>query len=481
MSKELLLNPNLPQSGHRTLTLQLAEHRHILLTVDGLLVLAALIIGLWLGAQRSGWVFSLELILEYTPWFLGVLALYFVLAGANDAYRPRVAADPAASLVAILKTILQIFGLYLVIYALLPPYSLPRHFIGFFSLISPVLLLSWRRLYSLAFAMSALQRRAIVVGAGWAGQTIVKTLRDYVPAHFEVLAYVDDNPARQQMVVQDVPVLGPTATMAALAQQLNATDIVLAINHNVSGEILARLLACYEAGLNVSTMPDLYEQLTDRVPVEHVGDQWFVVLPLAHSGQNASFRLVKRAMDVAMAAVGLAVFGLLLPVLALAIKLDSPGPVFYRQKRVGRAGKVYELIKLRSMTVGAEADGLARWAEKYDGRVTRIGRFLRRTRLDEAPQLLNVLRGEMSLVGPRPERPEFVAGLEQEIPFYRTRLTVKPGLTGWAQVNYDYGRTVTDALEKLRYDLYYIKHQSIQLDLVILFKTVGTILMFKGV
>jgi lipopolysaccharide/colanic/teichoic acid biosynthesis glycosyltransferase len=185
-------------------------------------------------------------------------------------------------------------------------------------------------------------------------------------------------------------------------------------------------------------------------------------------------------LDIVIALIGLICFGLLLPFLALLIKLDSPGPIFYRQKRMGRAGKEFELIKLRSMVVDAEADG-AKWAEKYDSRVTRAGLFLRRTRLDELPQLLNVLSGEMSLIGPRPERPEFVTGLQQEIPFYRTRLTVKPGLTGWAQVNYDYGRSASDALEKLRYDLYYIKHQSLQLDLVILLKTIGTILLLKGI
>jgi exopolysaccharide biosynthesis polyprenyl glycosylphosphotransferase len=227
-------------------------------------------------------------------------------------------------------------------------------------------------------------------------------------------------------------------------------------------------------------MPELYERLTDRVPVEHIGDNWFVILPLDNSGQNLSYRVVKRGLDLVISLIGLAIFGLILPFLAVIISIDSPGPVFYRQKRVGRAGRVFELLKLRSMFVDAEEDGHARWAEEHDTRVTRAGVFLRRLRLDEFPQLLNVFRGEMSLVGPRPERPEFVAELQQEIPFYRTRLTVKPGLTGWAQVNYNYGRSVKDALEKLRYDLYYIKHQSIQLDLVVLLKTISTILLLKG-
>jgi exopolysaccharide biosynthesis polyprenyl glycosylphosphotransferase len=468
-------------SSHRTLSIQLAEHKTILVVVDGILVFVSLTIGLWLGAQRSEWVFSAALIWAYLPWFLVILGLYFFLATANDAYRLRVATDSTASLIAILKTIFLILVLYLLIYALLPPFSLPRHFIGFFTIIAPVLLLIWRRLYTLVFVIPAFQHRAIVVGAGWAGKTIAKTFVDFAPAHFEVVGFVDDDPAKQQQSFEGIPVIGSTAELLRLAGKLKATDVVLAITRDVSGEVLSSLLACYEQGLRVSTMSDLYERLTDRVPVEHIGDNWFVVLPLEGQGQNLSYRIAKRGMDVLLALIGLTVFTLMLPLLALMITLNSPGPIFYRQKRVGRGGQVYELIKLRSMVVNAEEDGHARWAEKDDVRITRAGRFLRRTRLDEVPQLWNILRGEMSLVGPRPERPEFVTELQSQIPFYRTRLTVKPGLTGWAQVYYDYGNTVTDALEKLRYDLYYIKHQSIQLDLIILLKTIGTIMLLKGV
>jgi exopolysaccharide biosynthesis polyprenyl glycosylphosphotransferase len=446
--------------------------------VDGLLVILALLLGLWFGAQRSSWTFSSLLILEYSPWFLAIVLLYFVLATANDAYRPRVASEPTASFLAVVKTIVQIFVLYLLIYALLPPYSLPRHFIGVFTIVAPIFLILWRRVYSSVF-VSVFQRRAVVVGAGWGGTTIARTLKDFASAHFEVVGFVDDDPDKREKRFESIPVLGRTELLPDLVGQYGITDVVLAINHDVPGRILASLMACYERGIRVSTMPEMYEQLTDRVPVEHVGNNWFVVLPLSNSGQNLTYRLLKRMVDVCVALIGLGIFGLLLPALAVLIKLDSSGPVFYRQKRVGRSGTDFELIKLRSMVIDAEKDGV-RWAGIDDARVTRVGRFLRRTRLDEVPQLVNVLRNEMSLIGPRPERPEFISRLEQEIPFYRTRLTVKPGLTGWAQVNYDYGRNVVDALEKLRYDLYYIKHQSIQLDLTIFLKTVNTILMLRG-
>jgi lipopolysaccharide/colanic/teichoic acid biosynthesis glycosyltransferase len=170
----------------------------------------------------------------------------------------------------------------------------------------------------------------------------------------------------------------------------------------------------------------------------------------------------------------------LLPLVALAIKLDSPGPVFYSQERTGYRGRVFRVWKFRSMVAAAEADGRARWAKPGDPRVTRVGRALRASRLDELPQVLNVLRGEMSIVGPRPERPEFVAALEQQIPFYRARLLVKPGLTGWAQIKYRYGSTAQDALVKLQYDLYYVKHRSLLLDALIIARTIGVVVGLRG-
>jgi exopolysaccharide biosynthesis polyprenyl glycosylphosphotransferase len=189
----------------------------------------------------------------------------------------------------------------------------------------------------------------------------------------------------------------------------------------------------------------------------------------------------KRILDLVFIFLSLPILGLLLPFLALAVHLDSPGPVFYRQLRSGRAGKPFSIIKFRTMVVDAEKDGRARWATENDPRITRVGRFLRKTRLDELPQLINILKGDMSLVGPRPERPEFIEELQQAIPFYRVRLLVKPGLTGWAQIHYDYGNSVEDALIKLQYDFYYIRYWSLWLDLYTLFKTVYVVLRFKGV
>ncbi|NLE52681.1 MAG: polyprenyl glycosylphosphotransferase, partial [Chloroflexi bacterium] len=189
---------------------------------------------------------------------------------------------------------------------------------------------------------------------------------------------------------------------------------------------------------------------------------------------------LKRAVDLLLAIVGLAIFAALLPLIVVSMKLDSPGPIFFRQQRVGKSGRLFWVVKLRSMIPDAERETGPRWASDDDPRVTRVGRLLRKTRLDEMPQLYNVLRGEMSIIGPRPERPEFVEALSQTIPFYRTRHVVKPGITGWAQVRYHYGSSEEDALIKLQYDLYYIRHRSLALDVLIILRTAGKMLSFQG-
>jgi exopolysaccharide biosynthesis polyprenyl glycosylphosphotransferase len=243
------------------------------------------------------------------------------------------------------------------------------------------------------------------------------------------------------------------------------------------------VMDAYEQGVKVVPMPLLYERITGRVPVEHIDQHWSVVfLPVSgNDGLVDPYPFLKRAMDVLMGLIGLVAFVLLLPFVALAIRLDSKGGIFYFQERLGVNGCVFRLIKFRSMVQNAEAETGAVFSGRGDARVTRVGKFMRKTRLDELPQVINVLRGDMSFVGPRPERPEHVIRLQAKIPFYRTRMIVRPGLTGWAQVRYDYGATDEDAMVKLQYDLYYIRHQSLLLDVNILLRTVGKVLSMSGV
>ncbi len=220
-------------------------------------------------------------------------------------------------------------------------------------------------------------------------------------------------------------------------------------------------------------MTDFYEKITGKIPVTALERTWF--LDNISQKNNVWALIVKRIVDIIFAAI-LGIIGLiLLPILAIIIKLESKGPLIYKQKRVGLNGKVFTVFKLRSMAQDAESDGQAVWAQKKDARVTKIGKFIRKARLDEIPQFWNILMGNMSFVGPRPERPEFVEQLKEEILFYNERHLVKPGLTGWAQINYPYGASVEDAREKLSYDLFYIKNQSLAMDISIILKTINTI------
>jgi lipopolysaccharide/colanic/teichoic acid biosynthesis glycosyltransferase len=254
-------------------------------------------------------------------------------------------------------------------------------------------------------------------------------------------------------------------------------EIILAITRDLQGEMIRALLSCQRFGVQVTLMPALYEQIGGRVPIQHIGDHWYAALPLDHPGVGGTYPIIKRALDILGASIGLAVYAPLFPIIALAIYVDSPGPIFYRQERVGKGGRIFRLVKLRTMVRDAEKDG-AVFAAEGDPRVTRVGRVLRKTRLDEFPQLINVMLGEMSLAGPRPERPEHLRQLEKEIPFHRMRHAVRPGITGWAQVHYGYIASVEDARIGLEYGC--AASPPLWLDLVIILKSVGQMLRFRG-
>jgi len=232
-------------------------------------------------------------------------------------------------------------------------------------------------------------------------------------------------------------------------------------------------------GFSIRDYSQVYEEITQRIPVQNVDKDFYRYFPFSRSHQNKFYLLVFRTFDVLISLVGILVGLLLSPVILIGNMTANRGKVFYFQQRVGKNGELFNIVKLRTMNKDAEIEG-PQFARKKDLRITRFGMFLRRSRLDEIPQFYNVLIGEMSLIGPRPERPIFVRELSKMIPFYDTRHIIKPGLTGWAQVKANYGDCYDDSLEKLQYDLYYIKHRSIFLDLSILLKTFSTILFFRG-
>jgi len=448
--------------------------------VDIIATLGGVLAALWLWALRANRSFSEAYLVSRAHWFLILGLFWLVVAVINDFYSLETTLNLRATFYALLRISGLLLLVYLLIYFFSPPQRLPRAVILFFSFSSFLLVGLWRTLYFLIFSRTPFRQRALIVGAGWAGQTIAQILKENLDSTYELVGFVDDDPQKQERPTEGLPVLGSGRDLIPLVKERGVSAVILAITHEIHDELFKALVGCLERGIQIVPMPLLYEELTGRVPVQHIGDNWYVAMPLDHQGTTVLYPALKRVMDILLASLGLFLLGLALPFIALAIYLDSPGPIFYTQERVGKMGKIFRAYKFRSMVPEAEKKGKAVWAEKRDPRVTRVGRLLRATHVDEFPQFLNVLKGEMSVVGPRAERPEFVAELETEIPFYRIRYCIKPGMAGWALVRQGYGASKEDAVIKLEYDLYYIKHQSLWLDLSILLKTIVDTLTFRG-
>ncbi len=465
----------------RALQMPVSERRLLLMGGDVIASEVSVFVALALWAQHAHMAFDLDFIGPQIHWFIILPILWLLLATTNDYYNLRVAARVGASLRRLALIVSEVLVVYLATFFFSEPGSLPRRFIVYYAALSLVLVGLWRAARIFLIGWTGFRRRALIVGAGHEAEVIWRTLKDEAAGDYELLGLVAS--ASELPNVEDSQrYLGTGAELRRLVEEYGVTELVMAYTNEVPQDVFEGLLACYEAGVQVTPMLRLYEQITGRIPIEHMSERlWSLVLPdEAHSLRANLYALWKRCTDIVLALVGLVFFFVALPVLALVIAIDSRGPIFYRQTRLGLGGKPFRIVKLRSMVANAEHDTGPLWAQENDSRVTRVGKFLRRSRLDEVPQLINVLRGEMSIIGPRPERPEFVETLASVIPFYRARLAAKPGLTGWAQVRYRYGNTQEDAVRKLQYDLYYIRRQSPLLDLIIVMKTIGTMVTFAG-
>lgn len=321
------------------------------------------------------------------------------------------------------------------------------------------------------------RRRVLLLGSGRPAQIIADTVNGPNP-NYEMVGCLDGHPDRIGETVNGVRILGSEEDLGWISRVTKSDVIVVAMNERRGTLPLSAILQCKLQGIEVEDWPNFYEKLTGKILLTDLRPSWLV---FSDGFRKSPFTMtVKRSMDVVLASAGLLLALPLFPLIAALIKLGSRGPVLFRQERVGQNGRVFSLLKFRTMRADAEQQTGPVWALERDPRVTPVGRLLRKTRLDEIPQFWNVVKGEMSLVGPRPERPGFVAQLQERIPFYAHRLSVRPGMTGWAQVKYRYGATVEDAIEKLQYELYYIKNLSIFLDLLILLNTLQVILFMKG-
>ena len=322
---------------------------------------------------------------------------------------------------------------------------------------------------------SAFRRRVLVLGAGKRADRLRK-LSEKPESGFVIVGYVIMTES-EPVIAEAIP-RGAIHNLTRHVENLGVSEVVLALEERRNALPLADLLRIKTTGVHVNDFSSFIERETGRVDLDSVNPSWLIFSDGFSSGRAIS-SVAKRLFDVFVSALLLVLTAPLIAVFAVLVKLDSKGPAFFRQTRVGLFGQDFDVIKLRSMRTDAEANG-AQWATKDDPRVTRLGKFIRKVRIDELPQTWSVLKGEMSFVGPRPERPEFVAELEEQMPFYAERHMVKPGITGWAQINYPYGASVEDSRHKLEYDLYYAKNYTPFLDLLILLQTLRVVLWHEG-
>ncbi len=469
-------SPSIPRTG-----ISLSERQALLFAGDLLCVILAVItswgVWIWIDGALQDPIGFLRTKDALTP-FLLLGPLWFFLI--FHLYDPHVAFSQERTISGLaLATGISLIP-YLGLYFFATPGSLPRVAILVFLFSITVFEFTWRMLAIRLFTLPRLQRPVLIIGAGRAGAVMLRVLTEEVPGHFRICGMIDDDPEKLGTKMQGVPVLGSWQILQDTVTQQGISVLILAITGRIHPELFQAILDCQERGAEVIRMPALYESLLGRVPIGYLSADWLLTSFLDSVRLYDLYSPLKRLIDIFVAIVGLSIHIALFPLIALLIRLDSPGPILFRQERSGKGGHSIWIWKYRTMVQDAEPDGEARWASPSDPRVTRIGKWMRRTRLDEIPQFWNVLRGDMSLIGPRPERPEWIAQLEKQIPFYRARLLVQPGLSGWSQVNYGYVRTVEDTALKLEYDLYYIRHRSLTLDFKIFLRTLGTIVRFQG-
>jgi len=443
------------------------------------------------------WALELLLVFEMVNF-----AAWLRFVGEPEAYQVFVRTEPArALLVALAITVsMAAFGLYqtyarhrrqdlslrlllafgfgsiglLVLYYLVPAAHIGRGVLAMALVLSLGGIYLVRVLVTQAFAGDAFKRRVLVLGAGNNANLINLDLRDR--QFVQVVGFV---PLRgQPEVIPPRLQVRPERGLVELVERLGVTELVIAPDERRGGLPMEEMLQCTQRGIAVTDLSSFFEREVGMVELEIVDPSWLVF----SGGFDHSLprRLSKRFFDLLAAMILLLVSWPAMLLVALAVWLESGGPILYRQTRIGKDGGSFELFKFRSMRVDAESDGVARWASENDDRTTRVGRFIRKTRLDELPQLFNVMRGHMSFVGPRPERPQFVDQLSQAIRYYPVRHCVKPGLTGWAQLRYPYGASVLDAKRKLKFDLFYVKNHGLLFDMMILLQTVEVVLFGRG-
>lgn len=403
--------------------------------------------------------------------FVCQLCLYYA-----DVYEFGITADRRELLARILKALGGSLMILAALYFQFPKLVIGHGVVSMAALLAVALVIGWRLAFVWMAKSLAPRKRLLIIGTSPTAISFARELEGRDELGVEIVGFVD--PDASASGTSAARVIGSIEDIPAIVRARSVDRVVVSLADARGKLPMSTLLQMKLDGVTFDHLASVYEEYTGKIAVENLRPSWLIFADGFRKSRGHA--IVKRVTDVCFAAAALIVLFPVLLLVALAVRLTSQGPILYHQRRVGQNGQLFYVHKFRSMLADAEATTGAVWAKKGDARITPLGGFMRRSRLDELPQLWNILCGHMSVVGPRPERPEFVGALRQQIPFYAQRHVVKPGLTGWAQVRYTYGASVEDAMEKLQYDLFYIKHMSIALDVLIMLATVKTVLLRKG-
>jgi len=450
----------------------------ILVVGEAALIVGAIVLGTWIRLGRDDMWFMFEVENGYLKTVvtagISLLCLYFA-----DLYNFRRVGDRAEMFMRLMNGLGATSIALAIIYFWFPSLVIGRGVFLLASVLVIVSLLVWRGLFEWFGRRLRPRERLLLVGTGSAAVNLAREMfARRQELGVEIVGFIDPDPEKVGSPVLNPGVIGTIEDIPSIARARDVDRVVVSLSDARGKLPMQKLLEMKLEGVSFDHLASVYEEYTGKIAVENLRPSWLI---FSSGFRRAPWQsALKRAIDIPTAIVGLSIGLPVFVLIALAVKLTSHGPFLYRQRRVGQHGRVFTVHKFRSMRHDAEAATGPVWAGANDDRVTPVGRVLRRTRLDELPQLWNVLIGDMSLVGPRPERPEFVQQLTEQIPFYGQRHTIRPGLTGWAQIRYTYGASVEDALEKLQYDLFYIKNCSLALDLFIIFATVKTVILSKG-
>lgn len=463
----------------QALGLRLRTRSLTLITCETVLIVLAVVAAAYLWRGARAWE-----VLGIDDGLPKVLLIAFVTQTClyyADLYNLRMLSDRRELFIRILNALAFASLILAAIYYWFPDLILGRGVFVVAAGFVVTLVIGWRIAFEWTTRRVRPRERLLVVGTNESALDLAREL--FERRHqlgVEIVGFIDPDPARTGEPLMNPGVIGAIEDIPSIVRARGVHRVVVSLVDARGKLPMDKLLELRLDGVNFDHLASVYEEYTGKIAVDNLRPSWLIF----SEGFRKTARLTagKRLLDIVTASLGLVLASPLMLLVALAVKLTSPGPVLYHQRRVGQRGRIFWIHKFRSMRADAEADTGAVWASKAgDKRVTAIGGFLRKTRLDELPQLWNVLTGDMSFVGPRPERPEFVGDLTKQIPFYGQRHIVRPGITGWAQVRYTYGATTEDALQKLQFDLFYIKHLSIGLDLFIMLSTVKTVLLRRGV